>query len=187
MTLLLIFLTCAFTLYAVAKMVAPFLEERDDQIRAELLDEELREIEQLVARKSALLLALRDIEYDWETSKVSEEDYTRFKRSCERQAVAVMRRLDAIHGGRGWEEVIDEELRRRVGAVASDDEEASAEVIPAEEATADPPSQPTLGCTACGAALEEDDRFCGKGGTPVASPPMTASKEPDNHAVEATP
>lgn len=186
MTLPLVFIACAFTLFTIYKMIAPFLEERDEQIRSELLDEELREIELLVARKSALLLALRDIEYDWETAKISEEDYTRFKRSCERQAVAVMRRLDAIHGGRGWEVVIDEELARRLAEHSPDDEtsrESSEKTrTPAQSVdlpVLDKSTASELPCTTCGAMLATDDLFCSKCGTPVATAASTVPDEPD--------
>ncbi|MBA2661913.1 MAG: hypothetical protein H0U74_06430 [Bradymonadaceae bacterium] len=115
MTLFLVMLTLAFTAFTLYKTVAPFITSRHGQVRFELLDEELREIELLVAKKAALLQGLRDIEYDWDTDKVAEADYLRFKASYERQAIGVMRRLDAIHGGRQWEAQIDEELARRLG------------------------------------------------------------------------
>ncbi|MFU8805438.1 MAG: hypothetical protein ACNA8W_16620 [Bradymonadaceae bacterium] len=194
-TLLFVFITCAFTIFTIYKMIAPFLEGRDDQIRMELLDEELREIEQLIDRKSALLQALRDIEYDWETAKISEDDYTRFKTSCERQAVGVMRRLDAIHGGRGWEAIIDEELQRRLSdRPGPSDEAESASQEPAVDlltvgAMADSGAdETTRTCTTCEAPLEPGDLFCHKCGSPVAQDPPppehSAANEEADEAVD---
>lgn len=152
MTILFIIIAIAFTLRMVVAMVAPFWGSRKEQLSFELLDEELREVESLVARRVALVQALRDIEYDFKTNKISREDYERFKTSCERQAVGVMRRLDAIHGGdRDWDEVIDRAVQQRLDVA---------------------PSASTAGsdagvCTDCNAPLADDDHFCSQCGASV--------------------
>lgn len=115
MTIGFIVVAIAFTVVMTVHIFRPFARSRREQMSFELIDEDLREVESLVARKVALVQALRDIEYDFQTHKISEEDYRRFKRSCERQAVAVMRRLDKLHGGdRDWESVIDQAVADRM-------------------------------------------------------------------------
>lgn len=166
MTILFIIIAIAFTIQMLILMVRPFLATRRDQLSFELLDEELREIEALVARKVSLVQALRDIEYDWKTDKISKEDYERFKQSCERQAVGVMRRLDTIHGGsEDWDAVIDRAVEQRLDALVEQDSEASSSHAPDDDSTGD--SASNFDCNSCGASLADDDRFCSKCGTPV--------------------
>lgn len=161
-TLFLVFVFAAVTIYAIIRTVAPFLEDPRDQMRLEMLDEELEQIERLVAKKSVALQSLQDIEFDYETGKLSEEDYERLKHQHERRAVRVMRRLDEVRGGVDMEDEIDEALQAKLegtngSSLASDesgDQPSSSE--PAERS-----------CPDCGAELDPDDRFCSKCGLPL--------------------
>ncbi len=173
MTLLFVFMALVFTAFTLFKTINPFMGSRKGQLRVELLDDELRNIELLVARKTALVQSLRELEYDWQTSKISEEDYTRFKKSFERQAIGIMRRLDAIHGGRAWEQNIDDELARRMGeAVYNDVPEISDEndeTFEYANENADPtPVQNTSTaenlCESCEKPLLTADIFCARCG-----------------------
>ena len=115
MTLLIIFLCVVFTVASLYFTLAPFLGGHRANVRAEYLDEEVRELEQLVAKRTMLLAALRELEFEFETDKIGKSDYDQFKVRYEREAVNVMRRLDELHGGRGWEEKIDEAVEARLG------------------------------------------------------------------------
>ena len=150
MSFILILIGAFFTLVAVYLTVQPFLKSREEQARLELIDEEIREVELLLARKEALLRGLRELEFDRSTEKISQEDYERFKTKLERQAMGVMRELDQIHGGKGW--------RAETDAYVKDHK-------PKVERIERP--QRTLECTTCSAPLSLDDRFCAKCGTPV--------------------
>ena len=164
MSLPLLIVAIAFTLWGLLNMLRPFLAQRDEQLRFEVLDEELREIEGLMARKAALVQSLRDIEYDHQTAKISPEDYKRFKRSHERRAVAIMRRLDAIHGGREWESHIEDAVVARQEALP----ELQAEAAPAKDAPRPSRSDAKAddACTECGEPLSPRARFCAICGTP---------------------
>ncbi len=181
MTLLLIFGYAVFAAISIMMMVKPFLGTREDQIRSELLEEELKRIEQLVAKRAVLVNALRELEFEFETSKVTEKDYEAFRARYERQAVAVMRELDAIHGGRGWEERIEEEILDRLGIEPkADDASGSDESVETEssDAEADESGESEaiadLVCAKCGAELEPDDKFCGQCGATVSAKEATA-------------
>ncbi len=168
MTVVLLVVSIAFTLAMLVQILLPFSVSREEQLSFELLDEELRQIEILVNRKVALVQTLRDLEYDWETDKISEKDYQRFKRSCERQAVAIMRRLDAIHGGRDWQNDIDRAIDERVASNLFVSEESPSPEL-GESADDHDGTDDALVCANCATPLEDDDLFCGKCGTPVAS------------------
>lgn len=168
MTLLFIALAIAFTIAMTVMMIGPFTRDRSEQLSMELLDEKQRQIEALVSRKVALVQSLRDIEYDWKTDKISREDYERFRKSCERQAVGIMRRLDGVHGDdRNWEDVIDRAVAERLD---DGEQAASADEHPADGETAHSDSTPDTAersCPGCGRSLDPDDRFCSRCGTPV--------------------
>ena len=179
MSMLFIIVAIAFTVAMIIMMLRPFSASRQEQLSFELLDEEQRRIEALVSRKVALVQSLQDIEYDWKTDKISEEDYQRFKTSCERQAVGVMRKLDELHGGdRDWEAVIDQAVAERL----DDDRDTTASELssddgPREDDPSDPgtessPDAPV--CTSCGASLASDDRFCSQCGASTDADPDDA-------------
>lgn len=118
MTLPLIFAGLIFTAFAIYMAVTPLLQSSVKRWRFEYLDSELREIEFLVARRVMLLNALRELEFEKETAKVSESDYTTFRKKFEREAVRIMKRIDNIHGGRGWESKIDALIAKKNPSVA---------------------------------------------------------------------
>jgi hypothetical protein len=177
MTLVLVFIFAAVTVYAVYKSATPFLEERRDQLRSELLDEELGQIEELVARKSNLLQSLRDLEFDHETGKLADDDYERLKTRYERKAVRVMQRLDELRG-EDRREAIDEAVQSRLEQIRAEREEVepSEEQIAAKTSTSDAttaeepadetgdatdePETPGRACPDCGRNLPSDARFC---------------------------
>ncbi|TXD38965.1 zinc-ribbon domain-containing protein [Lujinxingia vulgaris] len=183
MSLPLLIVAIAFTLWGLLNMLRPFLAQRDAQLRFEVLDEELREIEGLMARKAALVQSLRDIEYDHQTAKISTEDYARFKRSHERRAVAIMRRLDAIHGGREWESHIEDAVAARQQALPEPEAQA-----PGAKDASQPPqktAKATDACTECGEPLSPRARFCAICGTPRESSAADADERP-RHAAPLT-
>lgn len=158
--LFLIVLAAAGTLYALYMVVAPFLESRPDQIRRELLDREFRELEELTARKSVLLQTLRDIESDYETGKLSEEDYENMKEEYERRAVRIMQKIDDLRTGADVEEDLDALIEE---ALESSDEPAS----PDEPSPSQSDHDASVPCPACGTAVEPRDRFCSQCGEPL--------------------
>ncbi len=159
-TLFFVFIFAALTVYTLAKIVSPFLEDRQEQLRFELLDEEVQQIERLVARKSVLLQSLRDIEFDHETGKLSEEDYRRLKGDHEHRAVQVMRKLDELRGDDAERDdeidsALEQRLRQRADRQQGTPPEGGDQAGEAVE------------CPDCGKQLEAEARFCSRCGTPL--------------------
>lgn len=159
MTILLIIAAAIFTVVAAYNLIAPFLASREDQLRAEVLEDDLRQVEELVARRANLLQSLRDIEFDHETGKLTDADFEHLQKRYERQAVRVMRELDDLHGGRGWESAIDEQLAERLAQI---ERRRQAEKAPAGPAA---PAVAMIACPECGKDMESDARFCSQCGT----------------------
>ncbi|MDX1650300.1 MAG: hypothetical protein R3263_10640, partial [Myxococcota bacterium] len=102
--------------------------------------ERAREPEAAERERQAIYEAIRDLDHDFETGKVSEEDHARLRAELRARAVALLARS-----------------RRTPQTLPG----AAAEAPGA-------PSSPTP-CASCGAVPRPDDRFCGRCGTPLAA------------------
>jgi hypothetical protein len=60
-------------------------------------DAESAELEALEAAKAAKLTEIRDVELDFRTGKLSEDDYHALDRRLREEAVDLLHRLDAAH------------------------------------------------------------------------------------------
>lgn len=160
MTLFLAILFGAMTLFAIYQALKPFLESRDDQLRFELLDRELEQIETLSARKGAILQTLKDIEFDYETGKISEDDYDRLRRRHERKALKVMRKLDDLREG-------DDDMLADVDDAIAERLESLRGQEPSTDTTATDATERTLVCPECDRRLEPDAKFCDQCGEEI--------------------
>jgi len=52
------------------------------------------EYHNLLYSKDAALLAIKELDFDYDTGKVGEEDYRRIKRQFEGEAVAIIKQID---------------------------------------------------------------------------------------------
>ena len=96
-----------FTIVAIYMTISPFLNSSLSNWRFEFLDSEIQEVELLSAEKHVLVNALRDLELEYQSEKIVENDYKVYRKRVENRAIGVMKKLDKIHGGRGWDERID--------------------------------------------------------------------------------
>lgn len=132
-------------------------------------------------RKGVALLALREIEFDRETGKLSDQDYDRLKAAYTAEAVAALRLEEgrAARAPEGVEAMIaGRVLELRVGGSAPLRPSAPASQRcptcgprPESDALFCSECGRSLGgpaCGACGAALVPGARFCERCGAPVA-------------------
>ncbi len=200
--LVLVLATCFFSVFMLYRMVAPFLETRSEQLRFDLLDDEMRQIEELTTRKSLYLDNLREIELDYELDRITEEDYRDLKRRYELKTVRIMRTLDELYGGRDWEERVERALGAEAGVLAAgalpDEDELAPKQAADAPAEVDQPeplaaataqthevfedADDTIACPECGKQLEADARFCSRCGTALAPP---SDEEPQESASRA--
>ncbi len=184
MTLLLIAVSALFTVLMTYRLGALLLTGSAHILHDATLDDDLRQVEELVARKTLVRDALQEIDLDLELEKISPEDHAQLKRRYEHQAIAIMRRLDAIHGGRGWEASIDAELSARLArpmpteaALGVEDVlsvEAKPDIAPAPVA-AEPAALALVACPSCEKLMEPQARFCSQCGTTM--PALVAPPE----------
>lgn len=152
------------SLVAVAYVVWPLVRPEPPPVVVE--DDRLSE---LLGRKDAVLAAIKDLEFDYQVGKLSEEDYERFNQRLRRQAIGLIQQIEemAPESAKLDAQVEAEITRRRKTR------EPAAVVQPVTlVAAAVEPVLPAEGrfCTHCGQPIAPTHKFCANCGTPVAAP-----------------
>jgi hypothetical protein len=101
------------------------------------------ETEHLLLQKEMVYGALRDLDFDFQTRKVDQKDYTELRQQLEKEAVQILRQLDAVDPL----VVFDNEIEQHVLALRRRD-------------TVTPCDSSREPCFSCGTPLEEDENFC---------------------------
>jgi hypothetical protein len=100
--------------------------------------------------KTLVLRSIKDLEFDHEMGKVSDQDFAEMSHRLRARAAGLLRQLDA---GAAYATQIETELLRRLAA------------LPARAGAAAPGApRPSRFCTQCGAPHELDAKFCGQCG-----------------------
>lgn len=147
----------AFVLWPLLNRQAPVLPVEDDRLT------------ELVARKDNTLRALKDLEFDHQVGKLSEEDYARFYERLSRQAVALIGQLEKITPQvTGLDDVLEAEIAKgRRTLTARNGVTKPAVATPARPLDA-PATADVQFCTECGTRLQPGFKFCASCGAPVA-------------------
>lgn len=141
--LLLALAAVAFVAWPLWKPSRP-LVETDDSPLAEL-----------IRRKDSTLRAIKEVEFDHRTGKLSEEDFQRYDERLRQQAIALMRQIEKHAPDLP---VLEDELE---ALIASKRTEAPAPIAP--------PAAPPHACPACGAPVEESANFCARCGASLSA------------------
>jgi hypothetical protein len=89
-------------------------------------DADMARLDDLVARKQAILRSIRSAELDLATEKIANEEYERIRSRLERDAVRVLRELERVRGTDSDLAHAEEAVRRSVAAIEDDTSEWSA-------------------------------------------------------------
>jgi Double zinc ribbon len=101
-------------------------------------------VDELVAQRDAVFQALRELRFDHEVGKITEEDYVAFEGSLRQTAASSLRALDE------WEAEADRDLNAVIEAAVAERAASIAEA-------------PVL-CPNCGRPAGPADKFCGNCG-----------------------
>ena len=95
----------------------------------------------LLERKETIYAAIREIEFDYQMGKLSEEDFQQLRQQYKDEAIAVLQRLDKAQGKKA--------------------KKASGRNSPADQGVA-------KFCSQCGTAVTKNDKFCSACGSNLA-------------------
>lgn len=146
----------------------------------------------LIGRKDATLIAIKELEFDYNTGKLSDEDYQRMDQRLRRQAIGYIQQIEKLApqsaqlDGKIEAEIAG--LRKTAGYVPAAPAPAPAASTPAPTATpvaqavaeatqplpADSPQAPAAPvrfCTNCGKPVQPNYKFCAHCGAAVSASP----------------
>jgi hypothetical protein len=152
----------AYVLWPLLSRTAPEVPAEDDQLT------------ELLSRKDGVLTAIKDLEFDHQVGKLSEEDYQRFNFRLRQQAVGYLQQIDKLAPQSAQlDDALEVEIARqrkiRTGQVAANGKGVvaaapAAAVAPATVSVSTPEAAVRF-CTACGQPLAPNHKFCANCGT----------------------
>jgi len=144
-------LALAAVLFVGAFIVQPFFNaeggERAGRERRRAASA-LRQRADLLAERNRVYAAIRDLDFDYKTNKVSDEEYAEQRYRLVAQGVEILERLDTLPAN---------------GASSATDplEALIAAYRAGEPVSADASATPAAFCPQCGTRAKPGDRFCG--------------------------
>jgi hypothetical protein len=155
---------------AIAYVTAPLWRPRRPLVEAD--DTPLAA---LIERKDATLRAIKELEFDYQMGKLSEEDFERDNVRLRHQAIALMKRIEELAPE---SEELDARLESLIAQhrqvsdpVAGNGVDAGVDEVETETETVREPSAEAkaekIFCPACGAPADPDDNFCAVCGAPL--------------------
>jgi len=131
----------ALTLLTVAFVAIPLIQHRGkDVTETERLSSELQ------AGRDRVLSSLQELEMDFNTGKILEEDYREQRQALMKEGAEILRRIDVLKAGgdvspEGNE--IDDEVEAAIAQIRSEKEDGDGGF-----------------CPSCGSEVKADDLFC---------------------------
>jgi predicted RNA-binding Zn-ribbon protein involved in translation (DUF1610 family) len=137
-------------------------------------------VDELLAQRDSVFQALRELRFDHEVGKISDEDYTVFEGSLKKTAANTLRSLDEWESGadRDLDAVIESAVAARSVALSVDEVvcprcgrvAASGDKFCGSCGAALPEvAEARLSCPNCGRPIEASDQFCVGCGQPLGS------------------
>lgn len=159
-------LALLFSLGALAFVVWPLVKPGPPPV---LVEEDA--LAELINRKDNALKSIRDLEFDYQVGKISQEDYERYDQSTRRQAMNLLRQMEELAPQAGS---LDAQLEKMIANHRkTGDTPSAARAQPSNGAKSQAKKQRF--CTECGEALTAQEKFCGSCGAPVAVPTTISS------------
>lgn len=148
-------------------VVGPAASSRD-RYRARghsALARQMDERAELLEKRNAVYTAIRELDFDHETGKVSDEEHARQRAELVREGVAILKGLDRLEAAAPAADPLEAAIaavRQGAEAGAADALEAEISGLRAQPGgRATPTANGYHACPSCGAPASPADRFCG--------------------------
>ncbi len=151
-----------YTLWPLLRQDAPLLPVEDDRLT------------ELLARKDSALRALKDLEFDHQVGKISDEDFQRFNYRLSRQAVGLIQQVEKLVPDTAQ---LDEALEAEIAALRQVRATTRVATKPTTESITESTTESTTAnfCTECGAKTEPTFKFCATCGAKIVAPGATGA------------
>ncbi len=100
-------------LVTVTWILRPLLRSSDEPVP---LATDVNPLKELYEQREAIYTAIRELDFDYQTGKIAEEDYRPLRDRYVAQGVEVLKRIDALTGGDG-RAALEAEIERQVAAL----------------------------------------------------------------------
>jgi hypothetical protein len=154
----------------------PFMDARKQKVLVTealpVLEKEMH-VSSLMAERDRILLALQELEFDYNLGKIPEEDYPIQRQFLLKRGAEVIKTLDEIKGNSSEDNVIQQietalEENRVDGPKFETKTEKDLDIeslIAARKRSKE--VKPDGFCPKCGKPISKNDKFCSKCGTPL--------------------
>lgn len=158
-----VFLGLALGLLIVFIVAQPFLEGQG------VREKKLNEADALITEREQLLTALRDLDFDHATGKITDEDYAPQRAQLLAEGAAVLKQLDDLKP-LGSRPLTNDNTESENLTLLPIEDLIEAEIAARRQTNGRASTAPTsnLACPQCGASAQVGDRFCPKCGTTLA-------------------
>ncbi|CAN5394579.1 hypothetical protein BH10CHL1_BH10CHL1_12680 [soil metagenome] len=118
---------------------------------------------ELIQRKDSVLLSIKELEFDYQTGKLSLEDYQRLDQRLRQQAIGLLRQLEKVAPDSvALETELEAAIRQQRQTVSRPAEERQP-----EGTKLSPPVRQQRFCAQCGAPTAASANFCAICGAPL--------------------
>jgi hypothetical protein len=152
-----IFTALALFILVAAFVARPLIEKMTG------VEAEKTHADDLFAQREAILIELRDVDFDHDTGKMNDDDYKEQRARLTAKGVEVLRALDEIKPQDSAPRLntVDDEIENLIAIKRG---KKIATPLPSNGKTPHGGAADSFFCTQCGAQAHADDKFCAKCG-----------------------
>lgn len=160
-----VFYALALTLAAFAFIAYPLFRHKTTRTSTSE-DDKFRELH---SRRDTTYTMLKDLEFDYQSGILAEDDYKDLESMYKRKAISILKDADSLENGPAVEtDDIEKQVQKlrkgKSAGVAGVDVEIEQKVAKMRSAPAGARRAQARFCSECGTAIGESDRFCTKCG-----------------------
>jgi len=149
------------SLVALLYVVWPIIQPNEEPVWVE--DDRLTE---MISRKDAVLRSIKDLEFDYQVGKVSDEDYERFNQRLRRQAITYIQQIEKLAPQTAN---LDETLEAEIAQMRRTLDRTDGAVLATPAAEPAEIETPATDDAVALAGTQIEKRFCTNCGQPVAA------------------